>query len=78
MRTEEVWHFWKSAQYKQNELESCNLNNKECFRNFALIDGKEVVYDIATSTEKHGCEWPDIVYLGKGYYSRSEMVLLPT
>jgi hypothetical protein len=78
MSTKEVWHFWKSAQCRQNKLESCNLNNEEYFHNFALIDGKEVMYDIASSTEKHGCEWPDTVYLGKGYYSRSERVWSPT
>ena len=72
--TKEVWHFWKSDQYRQSNLERCRRNNTECLHNFALIDGKEVTYDITSSTEEHCCEWSDIEYLGKGYYSRSEKV----
>lgn len=69
------YHFFFSA--KQAEV--YGNQNSYTFRvrfphpmNYALIDGKEVLYTTVSETPEHGCKWDDMKYLGQGKYSHSK------
>lgn len=56
-------HFWASVQARQARQRNLFDSHKQ---NYALIAGQKVAYDIAASTEAHGCSFTDMVYLGRG------------
>lgn len=59
-------HFWFS------EIQAIHLKNARMHKNLALIGGKRVVYTTCHETMDHGCAWPDMKYLGKGEYLRTD------
>ena len=75
-------HFWTSTQARrarQRSITPCGVlagfvtvvahAHKQ---NYALIAGQKVAYDIAASTEDHGCTFTDTVYLGRGTWLSCE------
>lgn len=63
---------------KQNAImrETAQATGSDCYKCFALIDGKVVEYSEMQSGDNYsGSNWPDAIYLGEGVYHRSERVL---
>ena len=57
-------HFW----YSQRQQDRYSKRNRhECT---AMIEGKEVLYTMASDAESHGSGWNDVVYLGSGHFFR--------
>ena len=52
---------------KRQVLKKSEINSVQ---NYAIINGKEVPYNICSSTMDHGCLWDDMVFLGEGEWSR--------
>lgn len=69
----DTYHFWKSDQSREQKRNDEHNQRKLQVRNYALVEGAVVEYDIATATKEHGCGWSDMKYLGKGYYTHSEV-----
>ena len=61
-------HFWTSTQARRARQRSITPYKQ----NYALIAGQKVAYDIAASTEDHGCTFTDMVYLGRGTWLSCE------
>lgn len=67
-------HFWYSASHARElpEIAALMSPSRSAQRNFAIIDGKEREYTLASRTRETIYKRPDMVYLGEGTYSRSE------
>lgn len=71
----DTYHFWKSDQSREQKRNDAQNRREPQVHNYALIEGAVVEYDIATTTKEHECGWSDMKYLGKGYYTHSEVDL---
>jgi hypothetical protein len=67
-----IKHFWASKQARKWQDSAEWLPGIRLPWVFAMIKGRVVRYDIMASTKKHGCMWPDMVYLGGGVFHHAE------
>jgi len=57
--------------FYSRKLDELTRKCDDNIQNYAIIDGKEVPYNISHSSMEHGCLWDDMVFLGKGEWSRA-------
>lgn len=75
MNKEDTYHFYTSEKHKALKLTYDEITNvPHRYRNYAVIDGVEVEFDAAYPTIDNAYSWKDKVYLGKGTYSRCEVI----
>ena len=60
-------YFWWSS--KLEDI-SKRHNPPKKHKNFCIIDGKELEYNLWTQSKDHSAKWDDLKYLGCGKYSR--------
>lgn len=66
--------FWYSSKQFALHTKMRPIGSDRVYRNFALIDGREVEYTCCGSTLDCAPVWDDARFLGWGTYSRTEAV----
>lgn len=65
-------HFYYSEKQHRQSVEMAHRGFCSHQDNYAVIDGKTVLYSEWQSGENKGSNWEDAVYLGYGTYSHAE------